>query len=94
MDWAFDSAELAAVGIPAVTVAQGVRPPDTPARATPPGMPSMRQRYHSPADQVADDWDFDAILRYRDLAASVVEAARTNFGRIELKSPNIYQKRP
>jgi hypothetical protein len=94
MYWAFDHAELAAIGIPAITLGQGARAPDGPPPATPGGMPTVRRRYHSPSDEIADDWDFDAILRYGSLAASVVEAARTHAAVIELKSPNAYQKRP
>ena len=94
MYWAFDSAELAAVGIPAITIGQGVRAPSGPPRPTPAGMPAVRRRYHNPSDEIAEDWDFDAIARYGDLAASVVEAARTHSGVIQLQSPNVYQKRP
>ena len=94
MYWAFDSAELSAVGIPAITIGQGMRPPQQAPRAPPAGMPAMRQRYHSPADEVAEDWDPAAILRYGALVASVVEGARTNAGTIALRVPNVYQSRP
>lgn len=94
MYWAFDSAELGAVGVPAVTIGMGIRRPAGTAREPPTGMPTLRQRYHSPADEVAADWDPSAIRRYADLAASVVEAAREQAGEIRLKEPNAYQKRP
>lgn len=94
MYWAFDSAELGAAGIPAITIGMGTRRPPGTARESPAGMPSMRERYHSPADEVAADWDPAAIRRYADLAASVVEAARTHTDEIRLKVPNAYQKRP
>jgi len=94
MYWAFDSAEMGAAGIPAVTIGMGTRRAAGPAREPAAGMPSMRERYHSPSDEVAADWDPAAIRRYADLAASVVEAARTHTGEIRLKVPNAYQKRP
>ncbi len=94
MYWAFDSAELGAAGVPAVTIGSGTRPPAQPPTAAPVGMPPMRQRYHSPADQVAKDWDPLAIRRYADLAVSVVETARTYVDEIRLKVPNAYQTRP
>lgn len=94
MYWAFDSAELGAAGIPAVTIGMGTRLPPGPGRERPAGMPSLRQRYHSPSDEVAADWDPVAIRRYADLAASIVEAARTHSGGIRLKVPNAYQTRP
>jgi Zn-dependent M28 family amino/carboxypeptidase len=94
MYWAFDSAEMGAAGIPAVTIGMGTRRPAGTTREPPAGMPSFRERYHSPADEVAADWDPTAIRRYADLAASVVEAARTHTGEIRLKVPNAYQKRP
>jgi Zn-dependent M28 family amino/carboxypeptidase len=94
MYWAFDSAELGAAGIPAVTIGQGTQPPPGTAREPPPGMPPMRARYHSPSDEVAADWDPAAIRRYAELGLSVVEAARTHTGDIRLRVPNAYQTRP
>jgi len=94
MYWAFDSAELGAAGVPAVTLGAGTRPPAGAEREPPPGMPPMRRRYHSPADEVAVDWDPSAIRRYADLVVSVVEAARVHPGVIRLKLPNPYQTRP
>ena len=94
MYWAFDSAELAAVGIPAITIGQGMRSPPGPTRPPPAGMPDIRRRYHTPSDEVAEDWDSAAIVRYGELAASLVEAARTDTAAIRLRSPNVYQQRP
>jgi Zn-dependent M28 family amino/carboxypeptidase len=94
MYWAFDSAELGAAGIPAVTIGLGTRPPAGSIREQAPGMPPLRQRYHSPSDEVAVDWDPTAIRRYADLAVSVVEEARIHAGEIRLKIPNAYQTRP
>lgn len=94
MYWAFDSAELAAVGVPSVTVSQGMRRPSTPSRALPEGMPTMRQRYHAPSDEVVEDWDTAAILRYGELSAAVVEGARAHVGEIRLRVANVYRVRP
>ncbi len=94
MYWAFDSAELGAAGIPALTIGQGMRLPAAPGSTPPGGMPALRKRYHTPSDEVAGDWDPAAILRYGELVASVVEAARTHTGTIQLRLPNVYQQRP
>ncbi len=94
MYWAFDSAELGAVGVPAVTIGAGTRPPSGPGPPPAAGMPPLRQRYHSPSDEVAPDWEPVAIRRYADLVASVLDAARTQTGTIQLKVPNPYQVRP
>ncbi len=94
MYWSFDSAELGAVGIPAVTVSLGMRWPTGTARPRPAGMPSIRERHHSPSDEFAADWDPLAIQRYTDLAVSIIDAARRHTGSIKLKQPNAYQTRP
>lgn len=94
MYWAFDAAELGAVGIPAITIGAGTRLPAGSARPVPPSMPPLRQRYHSPSDDVAADWNSQAIRRYADLAASIISAARQYRGDITLKTPNAYQRRP
>ncbi len=94
MYWSFDSAELGAVGIPAVTIGQGMRLPAGLSRQPPEGMPILRQRVHSPKDEVAADWDPLAIRRFADLALAVVEAVRVHDREIRLKMPNAYQKRP
>lgn len=90
---AFDSAEFGAAGIPSITLSFGTRQPAGRARPPAIGLPPMRQRYHAPSDEVASDWNPDAIRRYTDLAVSVVRTMRTFTGSVRL-TPGAYQRKP